>query len=94
MPIKAFQHLLFILLLSSNLQACSAFERPDPAPYYTHQVVVSEPQVKGLNVTFLGTSTLLFRDGQHSVLIDGFFSRPSLWQLLSFSISSDRDTVK
>ena len=29
-------------------------------------------------VTFLGVATLLFDDGEHAVMTDGFFSRPSL----------------
>jgi L-ascorbate metabolism protein UlaG (beta-lactamase superfamily) len=32
----------------------------------------------GLAVTFLGVSTLLFDDGESAVLFDGFFSRPSM----------------
>ncbi|RBY90318.1 MBL fold metallo-hydrolase [Blastococcus sp. TBT05-19] len=32
----------------------------------------------GPGVTFLGVSSLLFDDGEHAVLTDGFFSRPSL----------------
>ena len=31
-----------------------------------------------MKVTFLGTTTLLFDDGETQIMIDGFFSRPSL----------------
>lgn len=46
--------------------------------------------VHGLTVKFFGVSTLLLDDGQDQILIDGFFSRPSLWQVLSRPIQSDR----
>ncbi|MGO1159530.1 MBL fold metallo-hydrolase [Acinetobacter lwoffii] len=46
--------------------------------------------VQGLTVKFFGVSTLLLDDGHDQILIDGFFSRPSLWQVLSRPIQSDR----
>jgi L-ascorbate metabolism protein UlaG (beta-lactamase superfamily) len=36
-----------------------------------------------LRVTFLGVSTLLFDDGETQFLTDGFFSRPSLFEIAS-----------
>lgn len=41
---------------------------------------ISEPAV---TVTWFGVTTLLFDDGETQILIDGFVSRPGLWQLLS-----------
>ena len=35
----------------------------------------------GLEVRFMGTSTLSLSDGQDTLLIDGYFSRPGLWEL-------------
>ncbi|ENW26024.1 hypothetical protein F925_00501 [Acinetobacter lwoffii NCTC 5866 = CIP 64.10 = NIPH 512] len=46
--------------------------------------------VHGLTVKFFGVSTLLLDDGQDQILIDGFFSRPSLWQVISQPVQSDR----
>src|SRR3954469_7256194 len=40
-------------------------------------------------VTFLGVSTLLFDDGEHAVMTDGFFSRPSLLRVALGKISPD-----
>jgi len=37
-----------------------------------------EPTLDAVTVTWLGVTTLLFDDGETQVLIDGFFSRPSL----------------
>jgi L-ascorbate metabolism protein UlaG (beta-lactamase superfamily) len=39
----------------------------------------------GLTVTFLGTTTLLFDDGETAFITDGFFSRPSLRNLVRLS---------
>ncbi len=49
----------------------------------------SNTSAEGLNVRFFGVSTLLFDNGQEQILIDGFFSRPSLWHVLSSKVSSD-----
>lgn len=37
---------------------------------------------QGLSVQWFGVSTLLFRDGDDAILIDGFLSRPSLLQTM------------
>lgn len=42
-----------------------------------------------LNVRFFGVSTLLFDDGKTQILIDGFFSRPSLTQTIFKPVHSD-----
>jgi L-ascorbate metabolism protein UlaG (beta-lactamase superfamily) len=41
------------------------------------------------SVVFLGVSTLLFDDGDHAVLTDGFFSRPSLLEVAVRPIAPD-----
>jgi L-ascorbate metabolism protein UlaG (beta-lactamase superfamily) len=47
--------------------------------------VVQEEFINGpaVTVTWFGVTTLLFDDGETQILIDGFVSRPNLWQLLS-----------
>jgi len=42
---------------------------------------------------FLGTSTVLFSDGEHSILIDGFFSRPSLTKILFGKVAPNRARI-
>ncbi len=37
---------------------------------------------KGIKITNFGTSTLLFEDGETRLLIDGFFTRPSILKLI------------
>ena len=52
-------------------------------------------QLKGnqVKVTFFGVSTLLFDDGETQILMDGFFSRPSLLRALLTKIESDTDAI-
>jgi glyoxylase-like metal-dependent hydrolase (beta-lactamase superfamily II) len=55
--------------------------------YYTSDSgQLSDNAVK---VTFFGVSTLLFDDGETQFLIDGFFSRSSIWRTLTTEIESD-----
>jgi L-ascorbate metabolism protein UlaG (beta-lactamase superfamily) len=44
-------------------------------------------------VTFLGVSSLLFDDGRSAVMVDGFFSRPSLAKVLFSRISPDSERI-
>jgi len=55
--------------------------------YYTNDT--GEPKLNEVKVTFFGVSTLLFDDGETQILIDGFFSRPSMWKALTSKIASD-----
>lgn len=41
----------------------------------------------------MGVSTLLIDDGETSLMVDGFFSRPSKWMLLSSRIGPDRGRI-
>lgn len=48
----------------------------------------------GVTVTWFGVSTLLFDDGETQVLVDGFFSRPNLFDMLfDREVSSDAATI-
>jgi L-ascorbate metabolism protein UlaG (beta-lactamase superfamily) len=51
------------------------------------------PKEGAVTVTFLGTTTLLFDDGETQVLIDGFFSRPSLLTVARGKIETDTKAV-
>jgi len=44
--------------------------------------------------TFYGNSTLLIRDGENAVMIDGFVSRPSVARVLLSSIKADEEKVR
>jgi L-ascorbate metabolism protein UlaG (beta-lactamase superfamily) len=48
-----------------------------------------QPSNNTVKVTFFGVSTLLFDDGETQILLDGFFSRPSMMSTLFTNIQSD-----
>jgi len=48
-----------------------------------------QPNNNSVKVTFFGVSTLLVDDGDTQILLDGFFSRPSLLAALFTDIESD-----
>ncbi len=53
-----------------------------------------EPAEGTLSVTWLGVTTLLFDDGETQILIDGFFSRPSLADgVLRRPVNNDAPTI-
>ncbi|MFY7068453.1 MBL fold metallo-hydrolase [Nocardiopsis changdeensis] len=52
------------------------------------------PEPGALRVKFLGVSTLLLHDGEHAVLTDGFFSRPSPLRLALGGIAPDRARIR
>jgi L-ascorbate metabolism protein UlaG (beta-lactamase superfamily) len=47
-----------------------------------------------VTVQWLGFSTLLIDDGETQIMTDGFFSRPSLIDMATDSISPDEDAIK
>ena len=47
-----------------------------------------------LTATFVGTSTLLFSDGNSAIMIDGFFTRPDIKSLLWGPIQSDLPLIE
>jgi len=52
------------------------------------------PSIDAVTMTWLGVTTLLFDDGETQVLIDGFFSRPTLSDsLLGKPVESDAATI-
>jgi L-ascorbate metabolism protein UlaG (beta-lactamase superfamily) len=52
----------------------------------------AEPGKKTMTVTFIGVATLLFDDGETAIMTDGFFSRPSMWSMLSVKPDQERIT--
>jgi L-ascorbate metabolism protein UlaG (beta-lactamase superfamily) len=87
---------IVVLLVSLILQGCSIFDRdfsskekdfftdyPAPEP--------REREAGEVKITYFGTSTLLFEDGDTKIMLDGYFSRPMLKQLLS--IEPDEELI-
>ena len=55
---------------------------------------VTEPSLDAVTVTWLGVTTMLFDDGETQILIDGFFSRPSLFDIvLGNPVTNDAATI-
>lgn len=75
--------LLLIVLITYMLQPSGKLQDFQPWLYQP-----AETAPAGYTVKFFGVSTLLFDDGQQQLLIDGFFSRPSLSQLMFGKINS------
>ena len=51
------------------------------------------PSTAGLQATFIGVTTILFDDGSESILIDGFFTRPSLFSTILWKIQPNETKV-
>jgi len=47
-----------------------------------------------LKATFVGVSTLMFDDGVHAVLVDGFFSRPGFWKTALGKVGPEPEKVE
>jgi hypothetical protein len=66
---------LIAVLLWRDRPDLDAIDLPVPA-------VASAANADTVTVTWLGVTTLLFDDGETQILIDGFFSRPSITDIL------------
>jgi len=64
-----------IILLWQNRASLDVIDWPSPA-------IESAANADVVTVTWLGVTTLLFDDGETQILIDGFFSRPSMADIL------------
>jgi L-ascorbate metabolism protein UlaG (beta-lactamase superfamily) len=60
-------------------------------PWFTHDS--EDPANGSVKVTFLGVATLLIDDGDTQILIDGFFSRQSLWKVVTSQLYTNRKKV-
>jgi L-ascorbate metabolism protein UlaG (beta-lactamase superfamily) len=72
-----------IVVLLSALIVWAWHERAEIAETGLHPQVVDETPDEAVTVTWLGVTTLLFDDGATQILVDGFISRPSLFESLT-----------
>jgi L-ascorbate metabolism protein UlaG (beta-lactamase superfamily) len=56
-------------------------------------IATAPPRPGELRVRFMGVTTLLFDDGRHAVMIDGFFSRPDLARMATRKIEPDPERI-
>lgn len=87
---------IVVLLL---LKGCAALERPSLDPYrefFSDPVAPAPAWEKGrVKVTFLGTTSLFFTDGETNLMIDGFLTRPGpAIDLLLRPIETNRERVR
>jgi L-ascorbate metabolism protein UlaG (beta-lactamase superfamily) len=72
-----------IVLLFAVLLAWAWQDRGEIADTGLHPQVVDDVPETAVTATWLGVTTLLFDDGETQILIDGFISRPSLFESLA-----------
>ena len=91
---KILLFIVSIVLLSLLLLFLSTTIRPAPnaLPKYLVKPNTSIPAGE-LKVQFLGNTDLLFSDGETHILTDGFFSRPSVMELLGEVISPNKEMI-
>lgn len=70
-----------------------AAERPRLDPYPTAEHLLPPPAPGSLTVAFFGTSSMLVRAGGTALMVDGFFSRPSLERMLAGPIAPEGQVV-
>jgi len=91
--------LLFLLVLVILAGCSHLLERPSLETYraYFTDPQAAPPAWKAgqVKATFLGTTSLVFSDGETNLLIDGFFTRPGPATELPFrKIETNRDLVR
>lgn len=86
--------LLFGALVLSVALGCGGGEPFDMSPWAPLQAPAAPADFDGVTVTFLGVTTLVIRDRETTLMIDGFFTRPALEGLgLLRNIAPDPELV-
>jgi L-ascorbate metabolism protein UlaG (beta-lactamase superfamily) len=75
-----------------SIGGCHALSHPSLAPYQQILARPAGPRA-GLTVRFLGTSSIVFDDGQNAIMIDGFLTRPSAATLLLGRLRPNRRRI-
>jgi L-ascorbate metabolism protein UlaG (beta-lactamase superfamily) len=81
---------LALLVLAGGWLALRLRDRPDLSSVEDLRLDSPPRPGRDLAVTFFGVSTLLFTDGETSLMTDGFFSRPGPLGTLAGRIEPDR----
>jgi L-ascorbate metabolism protein UlaG (beta-lactamase superfamily) len=92
---RAAGRLATAMLAAALLAACNPLARPSLNAYRPLETPGLPAAPKGqLTARFAGTSTLLLSDGTDAILIDGFFSRPSLLPMVLTPLRTDMGRVE
>lgn len=81
-----------VVAIGAAVIALLLSDRPDLDAIDWQPVTVPEPRPDAVTATWFGVATVLFDDGDTQILIDGFFSRPSLADLV-FDMPVKSDAV-
>jgi L-ascorbate metabolism protein UlaG (beta-lactamase superfamily) len=87
--------LLAVLLAGAGWVGWKAQHRPGLAEYRAHLAPAAEPPPGAVTAVWLGTTAVLLSDGEHSLLVDPFFSRPPGWLkvLRNAAIAPDEERI-
>jgi L-ascorbate metabolism protein UlaG (beta-lactamase superfamily) len=83
-----------VFALACGGTACWLLSAPSLEPYTALELTPAPHEPGEVVVRFFGTTTILIGDGETSILIDGFFSRPRLRQLLLGKIGPDERRIE
>lgn len=81
------------LVLLFGLIVMLTFVRDNYQQFEPYIVAGGDVAANKVSVNFLGNTNLLISDGTTSLMIDGWFSRPSIFTLLTSDISPDLDAI-
>nr|WP_281720153.1 MBL fold metallo-hydrolase [Nitrosomonas nitrosa] len=83
-----------ILAVSAvHLVACERIIHPSLEPLSAYQIKPSAVIMDGLHARFFGATTIQVDDGETSIMMDGFFSRPGLAQLIFMKIEPNEARI-
>lgn len=83
-----------VVMVAGALLTWAWHTRPDITDTGLHPPVADIGDTPTVTVTWFGVTTLLFDDGETQILIDGFISRPSLFEsLLGIPVASDAPMI-
>lgn len=87
--------LIFALIGGVGTAAWMGIHRPGLKEYAAHRYVSPPVGNRALTATWLGTTAVLLSDGQHSLIVDPFFTRPEGWWRLitNRQIAPDEETI-
>ena len=88
----ALRAVLLAMSIVCLLPACSV-GRPDGALARMPRMEEAPGSAPGLTAQWFGVTTLLIRDGESTILIDGFFTRPSLATVLFSRLAPDEGRI-
>lgn len=83
----------FLLTLSVQLFGCESLIHPSLEPFTKYELKPSDVSMKAIHARFFGATTIQIDDGETAIMIDGFFSRPGLAQLLFSNIEPDQSRI-